>query len=113
MITSEKTIDLLPFAIEIFEKTEILDFINMNKVNLPENITEEEKDKLLNKNYMSLITYLLKNIVKAKDSVFEMVAILQDLPIEEARKQSPVKLVLAIKEMLADPELMDFFKLAM
>lgn len=108
MINSEKAFDMLPSVVDIYDK---LDLDGYRK-----KIAEENKGKkdISNETLgIDLFKYVLKNSGKVKEEVFEIVAIFEEMPIEEVKAQSFMKTINTIKGIFSDQETTDFFKSAM
>lgn len=101
-MNSEKAFDMLPYVAEIFEKIDILNYINK--------IRAKEKDQ--EKAGMQMILYIVKNSSKVKEEFFNVVAIAEEKTVEEVKKQGLAATIKAFKDIFSDPELMDFFKQA-
>ncbi len=100
MINSEKVFDLLPWMIEIFEKLDLQKFIESNK------------DKDANALGTAVIFHICKNSKKVKKEFFTAISILNDISFDEACKLPLGELIATLKELGKDPELLNFFKLA-
>jgi 2,4-dienoyl-CoA reductase-like NADH-dependent reductase (Old Yellow Enzyme family) len=101
-MNSEKVFDMLPYVAEIFEKIDIINYINKSK--------GKEKDQ--EKAGMQMIIYIVKNSAKVKEEFFNVVAIAEEKTVEEVKKQGLASTIKTFKEIFSDPELMDFFKQA-
>ncbi len=105
IISSEKAFDLLPYAVDVFDKLELQDYIKKLQV--------KSKGKNKEETGIELVKYIVKNSSKIKEEFFNMVAILDDKPVEEIKGQNIMKTITTFKEMLSDKELMAFFTSAM
>lgn len=112
MISSEKAFDMLPYAVDIFEKLNIKDYINKHSIaskgKNPEVIKNLQKEMGI-----SLVMHIMKNSIKVKEEVFNIVALFSDSTFEEVKKQDFLKTIKVFKTIFEDEELKDFFKQAM
>lgn len=113
MLTSEQVIDILPYAVEIFEKLDLRGYIVKNKGQAPDNTSKEKLEKLQKEKGVEMMIHILRNASKAKEDIFALVAVLQGTTAEEVKRQSFVKTLSHVKEVLSDPEIMGFFSTAM
>ena len=110
MISSEKLFDMLPTTVIIYDKLD-LDAYRLK-------IGEENKKRSKEKKWstrdfgISIAKYVLKNSQKVKEELFEMVSIMQEITLEEAKAQGPLKMINTLKEVFTDKEATDFFKQA-
>lgn len=108
MINSEMAFDMLPTIVDLYDK---LDLDGYRKRIVEEN---KGKDDVSNETLgIDLFKYVLRNSMKVKDEVFEIVAIFEEKSIEEVKTQNFIKVINTIKEIFSDPETTDFFKSAM
>ena len=107
MITSEQAYDMLPYAVDVYEK---LDLDAYRK-----ELTKENKDKKVSNLDVGIqgLKYILKNSGKIKDEVFQIVAIADGKTLEEVKAQSIVSTLATFKAIFSDKDLVDFFKSAM
>ncbi|MBC2721839.1 hypothetical protein [Desulfosporosinus sp.] len=107
MISTEQAFDMLPSVVDLYDK---LDIDGYRK-----KFAEENKGKELNQKELGihLIKYVLKNSAKVKDEVFEIVAVFEDKPVEDIRKQNFIITFKSFKGIFSDKETMSFFKDAM
>ena len=103
-ITTEQALDMMPHAVEIFEKVDLKGYYKR--------VQEENKGKKVDVESVGLdaILYVVKNITKVKSDIFEMIAIAEETSVEEVKKQSLVKTIKSFKDIFQDEDLMDFFK---
>jgi hypothetical protein len=101
-ISSEKVFDLLPSVCEIYEKLDVEKFAK----GLKKGITQKEAG-------VKVILYIFKNSGKIKEEIFNIVAILQDITVEEAKALGIIQNITVIKELFTDEDTMSFFKQAM
>jgi hypothetical protein len=113
MLTSEQVLDILPYAVDIFDKLDIEGYAAKNKIQIPQNISKEKAAEIQKKTGVMIIKYILKSAPKAKEEIFSLVAVLQGTTADEVRKQSFFKTAAQLKEVLSDKEIMDFFTTAM
>ena len=106
MISNDKAFDMLPFAIDIFDKLEIEKYIAKNKKKVTDGANQTAEG-------VKLIKYILKNANKVKGEVFEIVAIVEDKKAEEVKKDSIFTTIKSLKEILETEGMLDFFKSAM
>lgn len=106
-ITTEKTFDLLPHVVDIYEKAGIDSYRKkMQKEYKGKNVDVEEAG-------LNAILYVLKSLPKVKEEVFQVIAIAEDKDTEDVRKQPLSQTLKELKEIFLDDDLMDFFKSAM
>lgn len=108
MINSEQAFDMLPYAVEIYEKLDIESYRRKS-------ITKHKgkKDIDTEKVGLDVLLYIVKNSGKVKEEFFNVVAIADKKAVEEVKQQSLAKTVATFKAIFTDKELMDFFKTAM
>ena len=106
MINSEQAFDMLPYAVDIFEKLDIQSFINRNKL-------KDAKPEDVKQKGIELVKYIVKNSNKVKDEFFSIVAIADGKNVEEVKKQPFTKTIQTFIEIFSDQELINFFKSAM
>ncbi|QUI24872.1 hypothetical protein HZI73_22345 [Vallitalea pronyensis] len=103
-LTNDKVFDMLPFAVEAYEKLNIKKFVN-NKA-LQKMKGEKEKG-------IALMMYIIKNVGLIKEEVYHLLAIVQEKNVEEIAKEDFFVTIQAFKEILNNKALLDFFKDAM
>lgn len=117
MITTEQAFDMMPNVVGIYEKLKIRDFAQKRAKELvkkyPTEPTKEQKHEMSSEIGAEIVAYILKESPRAKEDFFGMVAIACGVTVEEAKAQSPAKSFKVFKELISDPELMDFFSEAM
>ena len=106
-ISSEQAFDMLPYVVDIYDK---LDFDKYRKELQKKYAGKKSVDSL--SVGLEATKFIIRNAGKVKDEFFAIVAIAENTTIEEAKKQPFVKTVQTFKEIITDPELMDFFKQA-
>ena len=111
MLTTEKAFDILPYVSDIYEKIDIKEFINEYREKNKGNKDDIEQKQILSG--LDLFSFILKQSGKVKEEFFEIVAIAEDMKVEDVKKQSFAKTIKTIKEIFTDKELTDFFKEAM
>lgn len=107
-ISSEQAFDMLPYAVDIFEK---LDLKGYRK-----KIKEKYKGKQkvdVDRIGIDSVIYIVKNSSKIKEEFFSIVAIAENKTVEQVKSQSPIETVKVFKEIFENNELMVFFKQAM
>ena len=106
MISSEKIFDMLPMIVVIYDKLD-LDVYRKK-------IQEENKEKKLSTKDLGIVLgkYVLTNSKNVKEELFEIVAIMQEITLEEAKARGPFKMLTALKEIFTDKDAVDFFKQA-
>ena len=108
MISTEKIFDMLPSVVVLYEKLGIDGY--------RKRIAEENKGKKNINNEVigiNLLMYIMKNSVKVKEEVFEIVSIFEGKTVEEVKVQSFTKTLNTLKEIFSDTETTDFLKHAM
>jgi hypothetical protein len=108
VINTEKAFDMLPYAIEIFEKLNIQSFGKKlrEKYNGQKNVDQMAVG-------IEVFLFIAKNSSKVKAEVFNLVAILEGKSAEEVKKQSFATTLSSLKLIFSDEELLSFFKSAM
>lgn len=107
MISTEKALDLLPYAVEVYEKIKLDEYIaKKRKIYTKEPVTQMEAG-------IEMFKYACKQSAKIKDEIIEMAAIIADKPAQEIRKQSVMLALDSLKEVFLDKDLINFFKQAM
>lgn len=96
-LNAEKLFDILPDATAIFEKLDIQKFV------------QENKGKTENELGVALITYILKNTKQFKTEFFNVISILKDISVDEAKELKLGELAEILKEIGNDKELVSFF----
>ena len=106
MVSSEKAFDMLPSAVDIYEKLDVDAY--------RKRIAEESKGKKLDAQSVgiNLMKYILVNTPKIKEEFFNIAAIFEDKTVDEVKAQPFMQTVSTIKAVFADKELMSFFKQA-
>ena len=108
MLNTEKVFDMLPVVVELYDKLDIAGY--------QKRIADQNKGK---KNVNSeaigvdLLIYILKNSAKIKEEIFEVVAIVEEKPVEEIKAQSFITTINAVKEIFQDEEAVSFLTQAM
>lgn len=106
MLTTDKAFDMLPHVVDLYDKID-LDQYRKNQ----QALNNKDADKM--ELGIAALKYIFKNVHKAKEEVFHIVAIAQDKSIDEVRGQSLPRTILAVKDIFSDKEMVDFFKQAM
>ena len=99
MISTEKVFDMLPYAVNIYEKLKVDEYFK----------TTKSKDKL----GFDFFKYLISNLPKVKDEVFNVVALYEGKKVAEIRKQEVSKTIATVKALFNEEGLLDFFNQAM
>lgn len=108
MFNTNQAFDMLPSVVVLYDK---LDIDGYRK-----RIAEENKGKENVNNEaigIDLLKYILKNSIKVKEEVFEIVSIFEDKTIEEVKSQNFMTTINTVKAIFADTETTDFLKQAM
>jgi len=106
MISSEKLFDMLPIIVAIYDK---LDLDVYRKKIQKENITKKLSAYDLG---IVLGKYILTNSKNVKEELFEIVATMQEITLEEAKAQGPFKMITTLKAIFTDKDAVSFFKQA-
>ena len=112
MVTTEKAIDILPHAAEIFEKLDIQKFLVDQYEKQRENKEATIQEKQQNIGY-SMVLHVVKNSGAVKEDFFKILSILGDCSVKEAKKKPVTENIKLLSEVFTDPELLGFFKGAM
>lgn len=107
-ITSEQAFDMLPYAVDIYDK---LNFDKYRKELVKKYKGQKTIDYL--DPVIDAAKFILKNSGKIKREVFNIVAIAENKKLEEVKQQSFFKTIQTFKKILSDPDLVSFFKEAM
>lgn len=107
MITTEKALNILPHVVEVYEKLNVDAYIKK--------VRTQSKNKKVDQTQVGieLFKFILKNIGKAQEEIFTVVAALEDKEVEEIKNQSLAKTIASIKQVFEDKELLELFKSAM
>lgn len=111
-ISTEKAFDMLPYAVEIYEKLKIDNYI---KATRKENEIQKNQGKRIDEITagIDLFKFVLKNINNVKEEVFYLLSVIEDKEVKEIREQSMIVTVKGLKELLTNKELVELFKSAM
>lgn len=109
IITSEQAFDMLPYAVDIYEK---LDMGGYGKKIKAKNAKAKVKKGALELGE-DMVKYVVRSSGKIKKEIFEIVAIAEEKKLEEVKKQSLGKTLKIFNAIYKDKELVDFFKSAM
>lgn len=112
VLSTEKAFDMLPSAIEIFEKLDLKSFYEKNEINV-DGKSKDEIEKLQKDVGIKMIIYVTKNCSKIKEEVFKLLSIAQDKTIEDVKEQPFTETLKQFRDILSNKEAMSFFKLAM
>ena len=107
MLSTDKLLDILPYAVDIYEKIDIDKYVEeVNKKYKKNPVSKEQAG-------IDLFKYVLKNSGKIKKEIITVVSIMQDKSYEETAAQNFLHTATALKEMFEDKEAISFFKSAM
>jgi|SRR5690625_841645 len=111
-ISTEKAFDMLPYAVEIYEKLKIDNYI---KATRKKNEIQKKQGKKIDEITVGidLFKFVLKNINNVKEEVFYLLSVIEDKEVKEIREQSMIVTVKGLKELLTNKELVELFKSAM
>ena len=106
MISTEKAFDMLPSVVDLYDKLGVDDY--------RKKMAEDNKGKKLDQmtEGISLVKFILKNSGKAKEEVFEIVAVFEEKTVEEVKKQNFMITFNSFKAIFSDKEALSFFKQA-
>ena len=107
MVNSEQVFDMLPHVTDLYDKLDL----DTYRKEMTQKYKGKEADKM--EIGIEVFKYIFKNSHKVKEEVFSIVAVAEGKTIEEVKRQSFPKTILAIKTIFSDKELVDFFKQAM
>ena len=102
MISTEKVFDLLPYAVDLYEKLDLDQF--------KKNLNSEDKSK--EEIGIEVFLFVLRQSQKFKGELFQMVAILNDKTVDEIKAQPFTDTIKAFKAIFSEPDIADFFKQA-
>lgn len=112
MINTEKCIDVLPYAVDIFEKLELAKYIREKQISVLGK-SKEEIEELGEEAGFKFLSHICRNITTVKEELFNFVAVLQEKSVEEVKAQPIGETLKVFKEVLSNTEAVTFFKLAM
>jgi len=106
MLTTEQAFDMLPAVVDLYDKLDIDGY--------REKIAEENKGKKLDEMTIgvNLFKFVLKNSLKVKQEVFEIVAVFEGKTVDEIKNQNFMTTINSFKEIFMDKEAVNFFKSA-
>lgn len=107
MITSEQAFDMLPHVTDIYDKLDLDSY----KKELNESLKGKKVDNI--EVGITVFKYVLKNSNKVKDEFFNIVAIAEEKPLDEVKKQPLLTTISTFRSIFSNKETMDFFKQAM
>ena len=108
-LTTEQLFDILPLAVTVYEKVGIKAYRqNMIKENSKKKKGEVDSMEL----GIDLFLHVLKNSKKIKTEMFEVIATVEGLSIEEAKELSPAKTMEVIKSIFTNKAATSLFKSA-
>ncbi len=107
VITNDMAFDMLPHAVDLFDKLELNEYRKI--------VSEKYQGKQMDKVEVGIevFKHIVKNLGKAKQEVYSIVAIVEGKTAEDVQNQSFAKTIMTFKSILTDKETMDFFKQAM
>ena len=108
MVTSEQAFDMLPYAVDIYEKLNIKEYAiekaqEAKKSGKDANAIQTEVGE-------DIIKYIVKNSPKVKTEFFSIVAVACKKTLAEVKKQPPAETIKVFMEVFRDKDLLDFFK---
>ncbi len=107
MFTSEQAFDMLPHAVDIYDK------LNMDAYR-KEVVEKHQSQKPDQKEVgIEVIKYIIKNSPKIKEECFHIIAVAEGKTVEEIKKRPVLETVKVFNSIISDESLMDFFKSAM
>lgn len=116
MISTEQAFDILPQMCTIYEKVNVKAFVKDHKIKNKKTgkkaLDEVDEDVEMVTVGLDLFAYILKQLPKVKKEVFEIIASLENMTVDEVKKQPLTKTLSTFKELLTNEELVDFFKQA-
>jgi hypothetical protein len=107
MLSTDKLFDILPYAVDIYEKIEIDKYIEESKKKYKKNPVSQMQAGI------DLFKYVLKGSGKIKKEIITVVSIIQGKSYEEIAAQNFLHTAMSLKEIFTDKETVDFFKSAM
>lgn len=112
MISTEKAFDMLPYVAELYEKLDIKTYLVKNSMTVSKDTPADEVSRIREAKGHELLVYLLKKAGSVKEEIFEIVAILEDTTADDIKARPFGETIKQLKTLLADTELMGFFKSA-
>lgn len=112
-ISTEKAFDMLPHALDIFEKLDVQSYGKKKAEEYKKKHPEKELTDMQAEIGIDILKHVVKNSKKVKEEFFSLVAIASDVDIETAKKRPLSESINVLKEVFMDKELMDFFTAAM
>lgn len=109
MISSEQAFDMLPYVSGIYEKLELKEYIEKNKITI--NADNDFQSLMLGMG-LDMFSHVLKNTPKVKKEVFTIVSIVSGKKLEEVKAQSLGETIKVFREIFEDKEMLGFFKQA-
>ena len=114
MLSTDKGIELLPLIGSIYEKLDIKEYMKaqaQKAVTKHEGLSREEMAKKIGLDVLLDTVFILvfKNAKSIKEEIFEIVSIVQEIDIEDVKKQGLFKTVKALKEILNDEDIKELF----
>ncbi|WP_335871965.1 hypothetical protein [Bacillus sp. 2205SS5-2] len=101
---SEQIFDMLPYAVEIYEKVDLDSYA--------EKLKKKYKNKKVSQDkiFWEVLMHILKNSQKVKDDFFSVLAIAQGITLNEAKKKPIKESFETFKAIIEDNDLMGFLK---
>lgn len=99
MISTDKVFDMLPHAVAVYDKLKIDEYLKENK----------KKGKV----GFNFFKYMVGNLPKVKDEVFNIVALYENKKVQEIKKQDVATTINSLKSLFNEEGLLDFFNQAM
>ena len=111
MITSEQAFDMLPYAVDIYDKLKIKEYA-VKKAQEGKK-SGKDADAVRLDVGEDIIKYIVKSSPKVKTEFFAIVSVACKKTLAEVKKQPPTETIKVFMEVFSDKDLLDFFKGAM
>lgn len=98
--------ELVPYIENITSDKQLIDILK-KKMNVTEKTTNAEKMSMAVEKLNAIAPIILK---KRKDDVLNIIAIINGKPLDEVKKQSIIKTMIDVREIIRDKDFVDFFK---
>lgn len=111
-ISTEKAFDLLPYAVEIFEKLKVDKYIEATrkKYKIQRKQGKQIDDVTAG---IDIFKFVLKNLKNVEEEVFHLLAIIEDKEVKEIKEQSLMITIKSLRDLLTNKELVELFRSAM
>lgn len=109
-ISTEAAFDALPYVMEVYDKLDLDSY--RKKVSKQYKVKNTKKPDLTEVG-IDLFKYVLKNISKAKEEIFSVIAIFENKTPEQVKAQPIAETIKSLRTVFQDKEVMDFFKESM